>query len=39
MDTGTVILIAIGVAAAVFVFVSYWWWEVRPFEERDRKDR
>ena len=35
MDIGTVAMMAIGVAAAVFVFFAYYWWEVRPVERDD----
>jgi hypothetical protein len=30
MDYGTLALIAIGVAATVFVGFAYYWWEIRP---------
>jgi hypothetical protein len=37
MDVGTCALIAIGAAAAIFVFVGYYWWEVRPVIIADRR--
>jgi hypothetical protein len=39
MDVGTVAMIAIGVAAAVFVIFGYYWWEVRPVRRDDTEER
>ena len=38
MDVGTVAMIAIGVAAAVFVVFAYYWWEVRPADRSDDEE-
>jgi hypothetical protein len=38
MDLGTIVMIAIGVAAAIFVFVAYYWWEVRPSRQDDGEE-
>jgi len=38
MDYGTVAMIAIGVAAVVFVFFAYYWWEVRPADRDDNDE-
>jgi hypothetical protein len=35
MEIGTVAMMAIGVAAALFVAFAYYWWEVRPVRRDD----
>jgi hypothetical protein len=37
MDVRTYALIAIGVAATIFVLFGYYWWEVRPVDIADRR--
>jgi len=39
MDVGTLAMMAIGVAAAVFVVFAYYWWEVRPAQQDDTEER
>jgi len=39
MDVGTLAMMAIGVAAAVFVVFGYYWWEVRPAQQDDPEER
>ena len=39
MDIRTVAMIAIGVAAAMFVFFAYYWWEVRPVGRDNHEKR
>jgi hypothetical protein len=39
MDSRTTVFVVIGVLAAVFVCISFYWWEVRPVRRSKLEDR